>query len=389
MRPDPISQSITIQAPQRVVRSALTHDTLVWHWLCNEALLQEREGGSYLLRWNSGWFTAGVFKTLHDNYVAMTWRGQDDPGESQVEFMLAETGGGTTITVTHGGFGEGEGWTKLAANLSSEWTGSLANLKYLCEQGRDLRRMRRPMFGISFDALTGRDGIRLDGVLPEGSAGRAGLLAGDILIALNGERIAGLSEFQRIADTLTIGQVVAVEYEREDNPFITDMTMQARPVAAVQPSPAALVEILRSRNDAALAELDALTAAARPEELEQRPAADAWSVADNIAHLIFTERWLHAWVWGLMAGVYAVRWPDNNPAQISGILAAYPGCAALRAELGRAFDATYGTILALTPEQVAHTPNWTLINSQFTELLDHTQEHLQQIRETLEALRQK
>jgi len=92
-------------------------------------------------------------------------------------------------------------------------------------------RSTRPMLGILVDE-THKDGVSILGVTPEAGAARAGLQAGDRLVALNGYRLDGgdhpMHEFKEAMADVEPGDSVAVEFVRGDDVMTADVTTHER-----------------------------------------------------------------------------------------------------------------------------------------------------------------
>ena len=76
------------------------------------------------------------------------------------------------------------------------------------------------------------DGVAVLGVTPGGPAAGAGLQAGDVILALNGERLAGQGEpperrLQQLMDEVAPGETVSVGYRRGDAEQSTQIVTEA------------------------------------------------------------------------------------------------------------------------------------------------------------------
>jgi serine protease Do len=96
-----------------------------------------------------------------------------------------------------------------------------ANLgRRIAEELRLHGKVRRPVIGVLVDHLTAdqakalgmsqTQGLRLTGVVPEGPAARAGLQAGDVVLAIGGNKVVTMQQFQarlaslRLEDTVVL-----------------------------------------------------------------------------------------------------------------------------------------------------------------------------------------
>jgi hypothetical protein len=103
------------------------------------------------------------------------------------------------------------------------------------------------------------------------------------------------------------------------------------------------------------AELDGLVEGVSEEVASFRPAPEAWSAKETLAHLIAGERWLHGWVIDMIGGnePWYDDWGGNVPARHAAVLAVYPTVVALLDELKRSEVETEALLAALPPELAA------------------------------------
>lgn len=104
----------------------------------------------------------------------------------------------------------------------------------------DLRthgRVRRPMVGVSIDDLA-KDKIKalgvpqaqavvVTGIVPEGPAARAGLVAGDVILGINQSRITTLQQFQSRVASSTLGQPIMLRVWRAGKEIDLPLTPMA------------------------------------------------------------------------------------------------------------------------------------------------------------------
>jgi hypothetical protein len=74
---------------------------------------------------------------------------------------------------------------------------------------------RRAALGTVPDFAFDGEGVRLTGVMPESPAAGAGLRAGDILVAVNGQGIVDLRGYAEVLRELAPGDAVAIDYQRD------------------------------------------------------------------------------------------------------------------------------------------------------------------------------
>ncbi|MFC4727679.1 PDZ domain-containing protein [Coralloluteibacterium thermophilus] len=107
------------------------------------------------------------------------------------------------------------------------------------EQVAGMRRIEllRPRLGLVLGEAA--QGVRIQGVTPSGGAAEAGLRSGDVLVAIDGQRIDGADAEARLADTraklagLEDGQRVRVDYLRDGRTDSTEVVASTPPAREV------------------------------------------------------------------------------------------------------------------------------------------------------------
>jgi hypothetical protein len=82
--------------------------------------------------------------------------------------------------------------------------------------------------GVIPDYAEGTEGMKIGGTRPNGPADKAGLKAGDIIIALAGKKVMNIYDYMGILGELKVGQVVEVEVLRDGKRMTFSATMQKR-----------------------------------------------------------------------------------------------------------------------------------------------------------------
>ena len=109
--PDRIERVMELAQPPAAVWAALTTAEGLGAWFGNEAAIDLRPGGSAWMKWSGG-YTADmrVERVEEPTVFGFTWHiyglPEDDPRRTYVEFTLAPTGRGTTLTVVETGFAQ-------------------------------------------------------------------------------------------------------------------------------------------------------------------------------------------------------------------------------------------------------------------------------------------
>jgi uncharacterized protein YndB with AHSA1/START domain len=390
-----VEQSISVSPA--AVYQAFTNSSALREWLADVATTAPQPGGRIYLAWNDGYYAAGSFTALEPaKAVAFNWQGRGEPGPSVVRVTLApEEGSGTRVTVHHEGLGTGDEWQETIGAAEKRWRHGLENLAAVLTSGEDLRLTRRPMLGITvgdFDEAIAAElgvpvteGIRLDGLVTGMGAAAAGLQAGDVVVGIGDDEVRDWPSLSRALAAHRAGDTVDVTFYRGSEKRTVPMTLSGRPVPEIPASLAELANAVRARYQELAAELDAFFAGVSDAAAMHKPAADAWSAAEALAHLIHGERYTHVWIAELAGGHEGWHddWVGNEDAQVAATVIAYSSVQALLDELKRHYDETVAFIAHL-PERFAERKGsfWRLAFNLLDEPYHH-RAHLEQMREAI------
>lgn len=280
-------------------------------WLCNSARFESREGGTYQLAWNSGWFAAGRVKTLNrPTQIQLNWRGADDPSATEVSVVLAAEGDQTKVTLTQSGFGTGKEWETSRAEADKGWKLGFENLDSIFTTGEDFRITRRPMLGIMMDEFNARvaeemgsptkSGVRVNRPVEGMGAEAAGIQQNDIIVEMANHAIAGGADLTDALQGQRAGDTVPVTLYRGSDKVTVDMELSRRPIPEFPLDPAAIAETLRPLYENLSNEIRAVFDGVTEEEASFSPGEGEWSAKEIMAHLIDGERYNTVWFTELM-----------------------------------------------------------------------------------------
>lgn len=387
-----------IAAPPAAVYAAFTNATALREWLCETADVNAAVDRPLFLGWNSGYQGSGYFTDLQPNErIGFNWQGLGEADVSQVAIALRPADGGTEVTLNHYVGGDDED-SSVAEQVSRLWEAGLENLQSALETGLDLRIMRRPMLGIFPGQLTAEQAAKLGvpvtkgtyigGVVDGMGAQAAGIRKDDVIVSVDGQPVHDFPSMSAAVKGHIAGDTIPVEFYRGPVKHTVQMTLAGRPKPNVPSTPADFAATVRRLHSELNAELDALVAGVSEAEADHAPAAGEWNAKQVMAHLIFTERFNQLFIWGLVGGDDSIPWPDNNPAQIAGILATHPTLADLVAEFRRAQEATAATYAALPESLLARKASYTRLAQNIGPGADqHTREHFKQMKAAIESAR--
>ncbi|BAS27672.1 SRPBCC family protein [Limnochorda pilosa] len=146
---EPIERELTIAAPLEWVWWAWTGPERITRWFAPEARIEPHVDGAFELFWNPTDHdhdsTKGCTVTALEpmRMLGFTWRGPDHLAEvmnhgdalTQVLVRLEAEPSGTRVHVTHGGWGDGEGWSRARQWHEAAWDQVLGSLKTSLEGG--------------------------------------------------------------------------------------------------------------------------------------------------------------------------------------------------------------------------------------------------------------
>jgi uncharacterized protein YndB with AHSA1/START domain len=398
MMTNPLRFEAVVEAPAETVYRAFTRSTWLRSWFCDSALVDLRVGGAMFLGWHSGYFAVGEFTVLEESSrIAFTWHGRGEPGPTQVTVMIAPEGAGSRLVVTHGGLGTGDRWDYARREFARGWEDGLENLVAALETGKDLRLVRRPLIGISLDALdeafTAKHripvslGLRLSSVSPGLGAEAAGLAADDVIVELDGRPANDYASVVVALQGKRAGDSLEVTYYRGPERRHATLPLSGRTLPDVPATPAALAAELAQTIAVQRSELAALLAGVNVAEAHERPAEGEWSPLQVLAHLLIAERDVQEWITEIISEDERVGDREQNldtvPARIAAAVQAYPDPAAMLRALDLSFGETVALLASLPEETVrSRALYWRLGHSLLLES-EHYQEHVAQLRAQL------
>ncbi len=130
-----------VRAPTRVVFRAITDPGWLKRWLADDAELELRTGGRYLLAWRDGpRHTGRVVRFVPGKSLTLSWEWDGlDLRDTRLKLAVEPQGGGTLLHLKHSGFPCTRRWMDLYGGTEWGWTYFAMNLKSVLETGHDLR----------------------------------------------------------------------------------------------------------------------------------------------------------------------------------------------------------------------------------------------------------
>jgi uncharacterized protein YndB with AHSA1/START domain len=396
-----VKKSVVVQTTPELAFEALTAASELREWCSDEAWTEVRPGGRYALRWNSGYQAEGQFvKVDSPRGATLTWRGTGEPGKTRVKFRVKPGDEGVQVSITHSSFGPGKKWDAAVEASEKGWTAGLENLKSVLETGLDLRLARRPFMGILLDQLTperaekegiaAEAGIYVTGTVKGSGAEVAGLGNGDVIVALGGQETPGFQELGAALGAHQTGDTVDVDLVRGQARETVQVTLGQRPAPGVPDTASELADRLAGLHQEVNAALQAALEGVSDEEASQSPAEGEWSVKQVLAHLTDGERGFHQ----VASNIAVIGWhdaegfyPDQFPGRLDAVLAVTPTLQGLVDRFLTDEAETVAVLRGLPETTLAHKARYRRVGQFALSAPDHTREHIEQIKRTIEAVR--
>lgn len=391
--------SRTIKVEPKEVYRAFTNATALREWLADVVEADARKDGRLYLWWNVGYYAVGLYGDLEkDKSIAFSWHGLGEAHPTQVNVKLEADKGGSRVTLTHSGIGDGEPWVKSIEGFKREWESSLENLQSMLETGLDQRIYRRPMFGMAganqVDAdfakkhnLPVEEGLQLTVVIDGLSAHNAGIRKGDILVGL-GEYV--IKDFPTLRDALgahKAGDRVEAKYYRDGKLQTVTLEFLGRPKPNVPAKAADLAKQLEQVFAESDAQLEQALNGVSDEIASRRPGEDEYSVKEVLAHLIGTQQDLLLWGASLVDGNELNAFTGGNTGRMQAIIADAPTVPDLLNELKRAQARTIELVRQLPDDFVTRKSGYVRWgDGVLNDALYHNPDHLNQIQTTIAAM---
>jgi uncharacterized protein YndB with AHSA1/START domain len=383
-----------ISASPAAVYQGWTLPNLISHWLSESARAQVREGGPFTLMWNSGHWAAGVYSTVEaDKRLAFSWHEAGSPGTTHIEVRFVAVDGGTRVSLTQTGFGEGEAWDAYREASERNWREMLDNLRVLLETANDARFLRRPVAGMGIIPISAEEaaakglpvdhGLNVTVVVKGGAAEQAGLRQGDYVTAVDGTKQSSFGSFNAVLGRHKAGNAVEVKYYRGGELYSTTLTFGQRQPQHTPETREDLYEAVEKQVSAVEAELDVLFAGVPEKALNVKPAPHEWNAKEVLAHLIWAERWFQMSMWLMITAGTRPDWGFNNDFEIGGIAETRETAAELLNDLKQSLREQLHSVRHIPDQTLAVKPIFAEVAGWLCHAGEHCREHYEQIKATI------
>lgn len=180
-------KTFSVSVPVERAWQAWTDPEEMTRWFSDEVFDHELKPGGKVAYGTGGYRVDGTFEEVTPG-SRLCWTEEPGllPDTTEVTVTFTSHQGGTRITVTHAGFGEGEDWLGDLESHAHGWSQVLADLVLYLETGVAFRRGSHWRSRIGIYPVETDAGVRVGRLVTGGAAEEAGLQEGDFLVQLNG-----------------------------------------------------------------------------------------------------------------------------------------------------------------------------------------------------------
>ncbi len=225
-----IEKTFVVAVPQARAWHAFVDSHERSQWEADPYEIDPRPGGA--VRWQlPGIETTGVVEQV-DAPRLLVQRDLTGPhAGAEVTVTFEAVADGTRITITHAGFGEGEGWDEWLEGTTVGWSQAIADLIAYLETGAAPRRFFTAMRNPGMRVVETPAGIEVEHVQPGAMADQAGLRRGDLVLRLRSVPVYSIPELWVLMREHHAGTSFDIEYIRDGEiqrgtGALTDATFQ-------------------------------------------------------------------------------------------------------------------------------------------------------------------
>ena len=209
-----IEKVFTVAVPVERAWSAFADGAERSKWEATVYEIDARPGGA--VHWElPGIESYGRVEEVETNRVLRHTELDGPHAKAEITVRFEDLGTSTRVTITHAGFGDGDGWDEWLEGTSLGWTQAIADLIVYLETGVATHRFTAGMSspGMSMTDIPG--GVRVLDVQPVGLAADAGLQRDDLLVRIDGTPIFTISDLWVLMHQRSPGERCTVEYVRD------------------------------------------------------------------------------------------------------------------------------------------------------------------------------
>ena len=387
-----VTAEVFIKAPAAQLYYFFSTSSGWFDWFVNKGIGNVSKQGILQMHHDTVGPLAFYFRELvPEKRVVFSFMTPKQPQMGDVELLLEEAEGGTTIRIDHSGMPPED-----ADQMENLWQDGLNNLKELMEEGRDPRLWNRPFLGVSVadwvtpeyaskHQLATDSGMHLNSVFEGRGAAEAGITGGDTITSLAGIAINDYESLLRVYEDHRAGDTIDVEYYHGEELRQARLTLSAYPVPDVPTTAQDIADKLDDFFQKANKKIEQLLAGKNEAQTEYRPAAGEWNAKEVLAHMIASEGDAIHWLGSYLAAREVYPYISATPARLKSLLVLYPTINALLNKLTET-QKELVTLISETPAEVVNRKA-SMVRLAFAYSLDismHYKEHLSQLSDVLE-----
>lgn len=390
-----------IAAPANLIYRAFTSSRGLREWLCDVSATNPTEGGYICLAWKSGFYATGHYTKLEPNRaISFSWIGRKEPDWTEVDVTInpLNDNGTYNVKVVHKGVGTAPEWETARSEIIKGWQSGIENLKEVLEDGRDLRRMNRPMVGIfpldfSIYKETAREswdvpvdyGVLVLNVVPGFGAEKAGIKADDVIVSFDGKKVENIASMFALIPDYAAGDRISITVYRGKDQHTFDVDTTPQLFESLPSSSEVLAKEVESNTTKLLEKFDNALAGVSEEEAAFSPGPEQWSAKETLVECILHERDIQNWINYLVTDqdCFCEGMPVHGLFQIRATLTIYPKLSDLMAELHRSFRETVACVALIDQKFAQKKASFWRISYELMEKVIGYEEFIRHIENTI------
>ncbi|MEJ2757145.1 MAG: PDZ domain-containing protein, partial [Anaerolineales bacterium] len=234
--------------------------------------------------------------------------------------------------------------------------------------------------------LAAESGMHLNNVFEGRGAEKAGIQDHDVIVSLAGQTIGNFDDLQNIFTQHQAGDTLDVSFYHGAELKHSKLTLSQYPVPEVPANAQDIAERLERFYQQFNKAVGQILEGKLEAQMEYRPSTGEWNAKEIIAHLIAYESDSYIWLNSYIAGQEVHVSTANNPVTIKTLKVVYPTMEALLKRFRQSQEELV-TLLTEVPSEVVNrkTSMLRLALSYSITISMHYKEHLNQLKQTLEA----
>ncbi|MUK88575.1 PDZ domain-containing protein [Ornithinibacillus sp. L9] len=221
-----VKRDIVVHAPLKKVWDALTKPEHLNRWYTKEANIDFRVGGYGEMQHGWGVTSSGIYTEIEELHRFVL---EGKNGDFKTITTLEEVDDGVCVTIEYQTAFHGEEGESAKENMLYGTYQFLKNLKSVYESNRDNRsKMWRTSIGIMH--RTHASGSKVLKVGKTSAAREAGILAGDVIVAVDGEPVNGYDSLENIIHSKEVNTEVQLIVKRDEELLKKDCKITSYPV---------------------------------------------------------------------------------------------------------------------------------------------------------------